>query len=293
MNATPSTETRYDAASRERLSLGAWRVMVRELWDFRELIHRLVLRNVSGQFRQSYLGYLWILLPPIGTTVVFSLLQRAQVVAITMPEGSMPYPIFALLGATIWGFFTQVVTMATSSISNSGALVSKIYFPREILALSAVGNAVVNLLIRLLVVVLSFAALRYVPHLASLGYLLLLIPLTLLGVGIGLLLAPINTMMNDISRLLEFVFQFGLFLAPTVYPTPDPRFATDSWQVVLYWAHQANPVSHYLYALHELVQHGTLTWTPGLLISVVFSVLVFLAGWRFFHATEPLLAERL
>lgn len=286
-------ETRYDAASRERLSIGAWRVMVGELWEFRELIHRLVLRNVSGQFRQSFLGYLWILLPPIGTTVVFSLLQRAQVVAITMPEGSMPYPIFALLGATIWGYFTQVVMMATASISNSGALVSKIYFPREILTLSAVGNAVVNLLIRLVVVVLSFAALRYAPHPACLGFLALLVPLTLLGLGIGLLLAPVNTMMNDVSRMLEFLFQFGLFLAPTVYPTPNPGAAADTWQVALYWAHQANPVSHYLYALHELVQQGTLTWTPGLLISVVFSFLVFLSGWRFFHATEPLLAERL
>lgn len=288
-----SDTTIYEAGGRDRLSWGAWLVMLRELRDFRELIQRLVVRNVAGQFRQSFLGYLWIILPPIGTTVVFSLLQRAQVVAITMPEGAMPYPIFALLGATIWGFFTQVVTMATTSISSSGNLVSKIYFPREILVFSAVGNAIVNLLIRLVVVVLTFAALRYVPHWQSLFFLLLLVPFTLFGVGIGLLLAPINTMMNDISRMLEFAFQFGMLLAPTVYPTPALTSTSGSWQNLLYWAHHINPVSHYLYALHELVERGTLTWTPGLITATSLSVGIFLVGWRFFHATEPLLAERL
>ncbi|MCZ7590750.1 MAG: ABC transporter permease [Kiritimatiellae bacterium] len=286
--------TIYEANERDRLSWAAWGAMFRELRDFRELIQRLIVRNVSGQFRQSFLGYLWIVLPPIGTTIVFSLLQRAQVIAITMPEGAMPYPIFALLGATVWGFFTQVVMMATSSISGAGPLVSKIYFPREILVFSAVGNAIVNLLIRLLVVVLTFAALRYLPHWQSISFLLLLVPLTLFGIGVGLFLAPINTMMNDVSRMLEFAFQFGMLLAPTVYPTPVlTDTAAGSWQNLLYWAHHINPVSHYLYALHELVEKGTLSWTPGLIVTVSSSVVVFLLGWRFFHATEPLLAERL
>lgn len=285
--------TIYEAGGRDRLTWAAWRVMCRELWEFRELIQRLVGRNISGQFRQSFLGYLWVILPPIGTTVVFTLLQRAKVIAITMPDGGMPYPIFALLGATMWGFFTQVVSMATTSISSAGNLVSKIYFPREILVFSAVGNAMVNLLIRLVVVVLTFAALRYVPHWQSLAFLLLLAPLTLLGVGIGLLLAPINTMMNDIGRMLEFAFQFGMLLAPTVYPTPELSDSTLGWQNLLYWTHHLNPVSHYLYALHELVQQGTLTWTPGLTTAVSLSVAIFLLGWRFFHATEALLAERL
>lgn len=284
--------TTYSASNLDRIALGAWRVMVQEIWDSRELIRRLVIRNVAGQFRQSFLGYLWIILPPVATTVIFSLLQEAQIVNIAMPDGSMPYAIFALLGATFWGFFTQVVSMATSSISSAGALVTKIYFPREVLVLSAVGNSMVNLAIRLLIVGLSFVLLAYPPHGASILFLLLLVPMLMLGVGIGLFLAPLNTMMNDISRMLEFAFQFGMLLAPTVYPTPVLTATSTAWQAGLYWLHQINPVSHYLYALHELVQSGTLTFTPGLQISLILSVTIFFAGWRFFHATEPLLAER-
>lgn len=265
---------------------------MQELWESRELIHRLVVRNVAGQFRQSFLGYLWIVLPPIATTITFSLLQEARIVNISMPAGSMPYAIFALLGATFWGFFTQVVSMATNGISNAGALVSKIYFPREVLVISGVGNSIVNLAIRLVVVLLTFVFLRYLPHTASLFFFVLLIPMLMLGLGIGLFLAPINTMMNDVSRMLEFAFQFGMLLAPTVYPTPVLDASSTAWQVGLYWLHQINPVSHYLYALHDLIQHGTLTFTPGLQISLILSVTLFFAGWRFFHATEPLLAER-
>jgi len=284
--------TTYDSSNLDRIQLRAWLIMFRELWESRELIHRLVVRNVAGQFRQSFLGYLWIVLPPIATTITFSLLQEAKIVNISLPADGMPYAVFALLGATFWGFFTQVVSMATNSISSAGALVSKIYFPREVLVISGVGNSVVNLAIRLVVVVLTFAILRYPPHPAALWFLVLLIPMMMLGLGIGLFLAPINTMMNDVSRMLEFAFQFGMLLAPTVYPTPIIDAASSTWQVGLYWLHQINPVSHYLYALHELIQHGTLTFTPGLQISLVLSVAVFFAGWRFFHAIEPLLAER-
>lgn len=284
--------TRYVASSRDRLTLAAWIMMFREISEYRELIYRLVVRNVTGQFRQSFLSYLWIILPPVATTVVFTVLQRARIVNITMPEDGMPYAIFALLGATFWGFFTQVVSMATNSISSAGMLVSKIYFPREILVLSAVGNAVVNLAIRMLVVALSFVLLGYAPHPACVWFCLLLIPLLMLGVGCGLFLAPVNVMMNDVSRMLEFAFQFGMFLAPTVYPTPVLETVDSKWQVALYWMHQLNPVSHYLYALHELVEKGTLTFGAGLQASLILSVFVFFAGWRFFHAVEPLLAER-
>jgi len=287
-----SVLTTYSAGSRDRLALSAWLVMFREILDFRELIRRLVLRSVTGQFRQSFLSYLWIILPPIATACVFTMLQKAKIVNITMPEDGMPYAIFALLGATFWGFFTQIVSMSTNSISAAGMLVTKIYFPREILVLSAVGNAVVNLAIRMVVVALSFVLLGYTPHPACLLFILLLVPMLMLGIGCGLFLAPVNTMMNDVGRMLEFAFQFGMFLAPTVYPTPILDTAESSWQVGLYWLHQINPVSHYLYALHELVQYGTLSFGPGLQASIILSFLVFFTGWRFFHATEPLLAER-
>jgi lipopolysaccharide transport system permease protein len=285
--------TVYEASARDRVSLGAWRRMFRELAENRELIHRLVFRNFSAQFRQSFLGYLWVAFPPIATTVVFALLRQAQIVNVPMPENAMPYALFALIGTTVWGFFTQVAMMATTSVSNAGSLVSKIYFPREVLVLSAVGNAVINLVIRIVVIVLTFALFLYVPHWQAVFAPLLLLPLVALALGMGLFFAPINTMMNDMSRLLEFAFQFGLFLVPAVYPTPSLEEATSNWQQALYWLHTLNPVSHFMYAMNSLIDTGMLTVTPGLVVSTALSFLALAVGWRFFHICEPLLAERL
>ena len=291
--------TIYESVGRDRLMVSAWKKMFCELWEYRELTSRLVSRGFSAQFRQSFLGYVWVILPPLATTVVFSLLRQAQIINVPMPAGAMPYALFALIGTTLWGFFTQVTIMVTNSISNAGSLVSKIYFPREVLALSAVGHALINMVIRGAVVLFSFALLRYVPHWEVLFAPLLLIPLLALGLGIGMFLAPINTMMNDTSRFLEFAFQFGMFLAPTIYPTPNISIAVESsaaaghWQLALYWIHTLNPVSHFMYAINALIETGSFHVTTGLLISTTVSFLTLAMGWRFFHICEPLLAERL
>ena len=267
--------------------------MFRELAESRELISRLVKRDMASQFRQSFLGYVWIILPPVATTIVFTLLRKANIINVPMPEGAMPYALFVLIGTTIWGLFTQITIMATTSIANAGNLVSKIYFPREVLVLSAVGTGLINVLIRLMMVALVFVLFKYAPHWQVIFAPLLLIPVILFGVGLGLMFAPINTMMNDMSRMLEFAFQFGMFLTPTVYPTPTLGNADSIWQQGLYWLHTVNPVTHFIHGLHSLIESGTFSPDRGFLISCILSVVVLLCGWRFFHVCEPMLAERL
>lgn len=285
--------TVYDAANTDRISIRAWKVMFQELWEYKELIYRLVLRNIAGQFRQSVLGYLWIALPPIATAVIFTLLRQSKIVNVPMPADAMPYALFVLVNSTIWQFFTQVSIQATGSISAGGALVSKIYFPREVLVFSQVGNAVINLAIQSVVVVLTFLLLRYQPHWQVIYLPLFLIPVLMFGLGIGMILAPINTMMHDISRLLAFAFQFGMFLTPTVYPTPNPNHLTSGWQTILYWCHTLNPVSHFIHSADAVIQTGSLDIGLGFYFATTISVLTFLIGWRLLHICEPLLAERM
>jgi lipopolysaccharide transport system permease protein len=256
-------------------------------------VHRLVLRNLSGQFRQSFLGYLWIVLPPVVTTIVFSLLRRAQIMDIGIPPGGLPYELQVLVGTTFWGFFTQVVIAAATSIASAGNLVSKVYFPREVLVVSAVGQSLVNLAIRLGLVVVACALSGYLPSWSALGLPLLALPLLALGLGIGALLAPVNAVMNDTSRLLEFAAQFGLFLVPAVYATPVPAAGGGGLQEALFWLHTCNPVSHVLYTAYDWMAAPAVTHPIGLLLTTGASLLALALGWRFLHICEPLLAERL
>jgi lipopolysaccharide transport system permease protein len=156
-----------------------------------------------------------------------------------------------------------------------------------------VGNALISFAIRCLVVVISFMFFRYSPHWQILLFPLLLVPVVALGLGLGFFFAPINTMMNDMGRVLEFAFQFGMFLAPTIYPTPDITTASTVWQKGLYWLHTLNPVSHYIQAIDALIEKGSFHMDTGFWVATVISFLVLAIGWRFFHICEPLLAERL
>ena len=195
----PPPVTIYDGTGHDRLSLYAWQVMFRELHDFRELIFRLVVRDFSAQFRQSFLGYLWVVFPPLATTLIFTLLRLAEIVNIPM-EGDIPYLLFALTGVTIWGMFTQFVLAATTSIARSGNLVSKIYFPREVLVISGAGGALINSAIQWVMVVITFVivcfAMGFVPAWQVVFVPVLFVPMILLALGLGLFFAPINLIRN-------------------------------------------------------------------------------------------------
>jgi ABC-type polysaccharide/polyol phosphate export permease len=84
-----------------------------------------------------------------------------------------------------------------------------------------------------------------------------------------------------------------MFLAPTIYPTPDITTASTVWQKGLYWLHTLNPVSHYIQAIDALIEKGSFHMDTGFWVATVISFLVLAIGWRFFHICEPLLAERL
>lgn len=267
--------------------------MFRELWEYRELIHRLVIRNFSAQVRQSFLGYVWVALPPVAITVVFSLLRKANVVNVPMAEAAMPYALFALVGTTIWGAFTGYLGAAMNSIAGGGNLVSKVYFPREVLVLSGIGSATINLLIRVAVILLTFAFMQYLPSWKILLVPLVLLPMFAMAVGFGLIFAPINTMMNDMSRLVDFAFQFGTFIVPAIFPTPDLATAKSIYERGLFWIHVLNPVSHFINAARDLLHYGTFEWSAGYTASSILGFLILAIGWRFFHICEPLLAERL
>ncbi len=290
----------YEPFCADRQGIGAWRVMFRELREYRELIWRLISRNISGQFRQSFLRYVWVALPPIVAALVFTFLRRAQILSVPQEQGAMPYAIFVLVGTTCWAFFQQVTIMATTSISNSGSLVSKVYFPREILVFSSVGNAVMNLCIRGVVVVATFIMFGYVPHWQVIFIPFLFIPVLMLGTGLGMLFAPVDTMMRDMSQALTFFFQFGMFLVPAVYRTPSltevyqAQSATSfNWKMFAFWVHNLNPVAYFIRAAHSLIEDGTFGNVLPITVATCLSFITFLIGWRFLHICEPLLAERL
>lgn len=275
-------ETVYTPDGLRQLGSRIWIVMAWQLWASRELIWRLIYRDISVRYRQSFLGYLWAIIPAAITVVIFAYLTEQRV----LPIGrlALPYPVFALWSLTVWQLFAGVLSAATYSLVGAGALVTKINFPKEALVVASVGSPLFDFLIRLLPVAAVFAWYGVIPPWQALWLPLILLPLLLMALGLGFFLAVLNLAVRDIGNVVGTLLTFGMFAAPVFYPPPVT--------FPFYLVNVLNPFSPLLIATQDLLAHGALQHDGLFAGAVAFALLVFLLGWRLFYMTMPRVAER-
>ena len=278
----PLLETVYAPDGMRLMGIRIWSSMFRKLVASRELIWRLIYRDISVRYRQSILGYLWAVIPPILTVTIFTFLTSQRV----LPIGNvpLPYPVFALWSISVWQLFAGALTESTNSLVKAGSLVTKINFSKEALVISAVGQPLFDFVIRLLPIAVVFAWYGIVPPWEALFIPLLLLPVLLLATGLGFFLAIANLAIRDIGSAVGMVLIFGMFAAPVLYPPPvtAPFFLINI----------LNPFSPLLIATQDLLAYGELQHLDILIGGCLFALLTFLVGWRVFHLTMPRVAER-
>lgn len=198
-----------------------WRLT--ELIRYRELLKNLVVRDLKVRYRGSVLGFLWCLANPLLMMVVFTV-----VFTILMQNNTIEkFPVFILIGVLAWNLHSTAVMSATHSIVGNSALVTKIYFPREILPISVVLSNTVNFIFALIVL---FAMLLIFQ--VSLSWTVLLLPLLLLSqviftIGLGLILSLVNVFFRDTEIIMETLMLAWFFLTPIFYRIEDlfPAYA--------------------------------------------------------------------
>ena len=266
----------------QRMGWRIWPEMLQDLARSRELIWRLVVRDLSVRYRQSILGYAWAILPPIVMVAAFTFLARTRV--LTIGQTSFPYVSYALWSIGVWQLFSGSLQACTNSLTTAGSLVTKINFPKEALIFGAIGQPLFDFLVRLIPVIIVFIWQRVVPAWQALFLPFVFVPILLLALGFGFVLAVANLLLRDIGNALGIVLTFGMFLAPIVYPPPV------DWPFVL--VNVLNPFSPLLIASQDLVSTGHLSMPSAFALAWLFSLIVFLLGWRFFRMAINRIAER-
>lgn len=259
------------------------REMLRDLLASRELAWQLFVRDVSAQYRQSLLGVVWALLPPLAMGLVFILLQAGGVV--TVAETNVPYPVFVLVGTTYWQVFVDALNAPLKSVTSGKAILTKVNFPREALILSAVYNVLFQLFFKGLVLLGVFVYFDVPLQTGLLLAPLAILMLILLGLAIGLLLTPVGLLYTDVASGLVIFTQVWFFATPVVYPAPE------SFPLSLLAT--ANPVSPLLTAARDLTLHGRFENAAGLLLVGALTLLGLLAGWVVYRVSLPILVERM
>lgn len=206
--ATPPTTERAHVARRP----GPIR-RLRDVWDHRELLGNLVRKELKVKYKNSALGFVWSLLNPLLYLVVFYV-----VFTYFMPASIPKFPIFLLCGLLPYNLFSAGMGGGTGSIVGNAGLVTKVWFPREILPLAAIGAALVHFALQLTVLAAALVAFRYQP---SWSYLPLIVPalfvLVVMVASFAILLAAVNVYARDTQHLLELVMLAWFWLTPIVY----------------------------------------------------------------------------
>ncbi len=188
---------------------------ISDLWAYRELLYFLVWRDVKVRYKQTALGVLWVILQPLLMMSVFTLFF-GRVAAI--PTDGVPYPLFAYAGFLPWTFFASASSASGNSMVNSSNLITKVYFPRMIVPVAAVGASLVDLAIASAVLIGLMLYYGVAPTRSLLMLPVLTVLLLVLTQGFGMLMSALNVKYRDIRLALPFVIQLWFFASPIIYP---------------------------------------------------------------------------
>lgn len=257
------------------------RLNLRELWDYRELLLFLTWRDIKVRYRQTVLGAAWAIIQPLTAMVIFSIVfgQLAQ-----LPSDGIPYPIFTYTALLPWNLFSGALTRATTSLVGNSHMLSKIYFPRVLIPLSAMLSALVDFAFAFLILVGMMFWYGIMPtwRIVALPFLILLALATALS--FGLWFSALNVRYRDVSYVIPFVIQVWLYASPVAYSS---TLIPAQWQ----WLYGLNPMVGVIEGFRWALL-GT-TWEPGVLvlISVLIVTLVLVSGLIYFHRMEETFAD--
>ena len=195
---------------------GAWISLdLSDLWAYRELLYFLTVRDVKIRYKQTALGVMWVVLQPVLTTAIFTVLfsRFAQ-----FETKQVPYPLFALSGLMIWLFVHTSITMASNSFVGNVNLVTKVYFPRLIVPISAVLAGLFDLVFSfaILIILMIFYGTAPSVRIAFMPFFLILAIIQTLA--IGALTSALNVRFRDVKFALPFILQVWMIASPIFYP---------------------------------------------------------------------------
>ena len=259
------------------------REMLRDLKASRELAWRLFLRDLRAQYRQSMLGYLWILGPPLVSMLLFVFLQSQNILNVAATD--MPYPVFVLTGMILWEAFASAVSAPLSMVTASLSMLSKLNFPREALMLAAFYHVAFMLSVKLVLLVAVFAWFGVAPAWTAILAPAGLLALVALGFTFGLLLVPLGALYQDVGRGLAMLLGAWMLATPVIYPPPS------HWPATL--VNTLNPVSPLLTTTREFLSTGQPTQLASFAVVSALTAALFVCGWVLFRLAMPHLVARM
>jgi lipopolysaccharide transport system permease protein len=211
--ATPADES-FRVYERKR---GFAALNLRELWAYRELLFFLTWRDILVRYKQAIIGVAWAVLQPLLTMIVFTVVFN-KVLGVKSPSAAVPYAVFSYSGLLPWNFFAGALSRSGVSLVGNASLLTKVYFPRLVIPISAVLAGLVDFAISFVVLLGLMAAYGIAPtwQIVFLPLFVLLAFVTALSVSLWL--SALNVLYRDVQYVIPFLVQLWMFVSPVIYP---------------------------------------------------------------------------
>lgn len=244
---------------------------LREFWVYRELLYFLTLRDIKVRYKQTLLGVTWIVLQPLLTTLVFTLFLG---VLVRVPSEGYPYILFVYTGMLPWTFFSYAISTSGNSLVSNAHLITKVYFPRSILPISAVAARLLDFAIGFAVMVCLMVYFGVRPTANLLLLPLLIVLITLLTLGMGMLTSALNVKYRDVAVLIPVLLQLWMYASPVVYPA---SLVPGRWRQL----YELNPMAGLVGGFRTALLGGPINWVSLAAATAVIIVLLIVASIQF------------
>lgn len=248
---------------------------------YKDLFIQLTLREIKARYKQSVLGYAWVLIVPLINLTVLSIIFSNLFI---VPTGNIPYPIYLFVALVPWTFAANAISSATGSIIANSSLITKVYLPREIFPLSAVAAKMVDLLLTSLVLIIFLAIFGIQLQINLLFIPLIFLIQLLLILGICFILSAVNAFFRDVENVLGLFLTVWMYLTPIIY---SPELIPQDLKFLF----SLNPLTGIINAYRNTILYGVPPPWQSFTYAAVFSLIIFLAGYIYFRNRSRYFAD--
>jgi len=255
--------------------------VARNLYRHRDLLWLWTMREIRVRYKQSILGGAWAILQPLSLMVIFSVVFGYFV---KVPTDGIPYPVFSYSALLPWTLFATSITFAVPSLVNNMNLVTKVYFPREILPFAAVGAALIDYLIAAVLFVVLMVIYSVPVNFSILFLPFILLIQIVMTLGISLLASALTVLMRDVRYIVPLALQLLMYLSPVVYPL---SIVPENLRVI----YLLNPMSGLIENYRRVTVYGLMPDWLMMIPAILIASVLFIVGYAYFKHAEGTFAD--
>jgi len=247
------------------------------IWEYRELLLYLAWRDIKTRYAQTSIGFAWAIIQPVAMMLLFTLVFSNFA---KLPSDGIPYPLFVYAALLPWGFFSRSLDRSSFSVVAESNLISKVYFPRIIVPISATLVGLIDFVIAFVLLLIMMAYYQIMPRWEAFLVVPLLLLLTMLtSLAVSLWLAAVFVRFRDIAAAMPLVTQIWMFATPVVYPA---SLVPDKWR----WLNDLNPMAGIIEGFRWALLRTPFPGVNKMALMVVCIVALLVLGMAYFNRIE-------